>query len=792
MNKRLKRWSAIMSIVLLVNLLVPVGTFADTDEEEKVDIIVTYKDVVSESPDSRLSVYENEQTMKTLPIKTMTVPVSEVERLKEDPNVVSVSLDQPLQLMSDTRELGEHDWNNDMVKAFDAWDDGYTGKGVKVAVFDTGFDGHQDITYAGGHSVFEGEPYTHDHHGHGTHVAGIIGAREGTLHQGIAPDVQLYGVKVFSQEKGGNTSDLIAGIDWAIQEGMDIINMSLGYTNEVPAVHTAIKQAVAQEILVVAASGNGGKADGSGETIEYPAKYDEVIAVASVDKEMKRTNTSATGVENELAAPGHLIGGLAPGNKYVFMSGTSQATPHVTSLAAILMGKHPELSSQQIRALLVEQSLDLGSEGHDRLYGYGLAQYVSSTPPDEEENEESPAENPQEQPSDGKENEGSEDQGSTPPDEEENEESPAEVPQEQPSDGKENKGSENQGSTPPDEEENEESPAEVPQEQPSDGKENEGSEDQGSTPPDEEENEESPAEDPQEQPSDGKENEESKNPDSAPPAGEKEGKQTARVQVKPVNLGGVAIVSNADVASVLDNGTLVVFFDSALDDLTRLALTADQVKELKDRGITLVIAKHDLELVIPHGVFKAGDVVIEFERVVGKGIPYAGQAKSTVYQFKIIQNGQQVRHFDEEIEMGFRVDQEKNVNNLKIYYWNESLNEWEKIGGNYQEGFIVARTNHFSTYTVFDSAVFEETKSGTPISGGKTNGNSTTEGTTNRGTSKNGTGSEPQAEESNEQNNKDGTLPKTATNLYNSLAIGALLLLIGFVLLRKSKRRIVE
>lgn len=690
MNKRLKRWSAIMSIVLLVNLLVPVGTFADTDEEEKVDIIVTYKDVVSESPDSRLSVYENEQTMKTLPIKTMTVPVSEVERLKEDPNVVSVSLDQPLQLMSDTRELGEHDWNNDMVKAFDAWDDGYTGKGVKVAVFDTGFDGHQDITYAGGHSVFEGEPYTHDHHGHGTHVAGIIGAREGTLHQGIAPDVQLYGVKVFSQEKGGNTSDLIAGIDWAIQEGMDIINMSLGYTNEVPAVHTAIKQAVAQEILVVAASGNGGKADGSGETIEYPAKYDEVIAVASVDKEMKRTNTSATGVENELAAPGHLIGGLAPGNKYVFMSGTSQATPHVTSLAAILMGKHPELSSQQIRALLVEQSLDLGSEGHDRLYGYGLAQYVSSTPPDEEENEESPAEVPQEQPSDGK------------------------------------------------------------------------------------------------------ENEESKNPDSAPPAGEKEGKQTARVQVKPVNLGGVAIVSNADVASVLDNGTLVVFFDSALDDLTRLALTADQVKELKDRGITLVIAKHDLELVIPHGVFKAGDVVIEFERVVGKGIPYAGQAKSTVYQFKIIQNGQQVRHFDEEIEMGFRVDQEKNVNNLKIYYWNESLNEWEKIGGNYQEGFIVARTNHFSTYTVFDSAVFEETKSGTPISGGKTNGNSTTEGTTNRGTSKNGTGSEPQAEESNEQNNKDGTLPKTATNLYNSLAIGALLLLIGFVLLRKSKRRIVE
>lgn len=369
-----------LMVILLTHLLFPFGTFA-TAEAEKVDVLVTYEEDSSKLVDAfDRANYENVVVMGALPIITMTVPEQEIERLEGYSNVVSVSIDQPLHLMVEevdsSRELSEYDWNNEMVKAFDAWDDGYTGNGVRVAVLDTGFDEHQDITYAGGHSVFEDDVYTYDYDGHGTHVAGIIGAQKGTTHQGIAPNVELYGVKVFSESTGGTTTDLISGIDWSIQEGMDIINMSLGFTGEVPAVLEAIQEAVEQGILVIAASGNEGNEDGTGEQIEYPAKYDEVIAVASVDQDLSRSTFSAAGPENEVAAPGGFIGGLAPGGSYVAMSGTSQATPHVTALAAILMEKYPQRSNEEIRELLIKKANDLGPEGRDSLYGYGLVQYA--------------------------------------------------------------------------------------------------------------------------------------------------------------------------------------------------------------------------------------------------------------------------------------------------------------------------------------------------------------------------------------------------------------------------------
>src|SRR5690625_1987912 len=182
--------------------------------EEKVDVIVLYKDKVPKTPRIFGSTYENEKVLKSLPIKTMTVPISEFNRLKKDPNVLSVSLDQEVELAESElkeistqelelqRKLGEHDWNNDMIKGFDAWDDGYTGKGIDVAVFDTGFASHPDISYAGGHSVFEGELWSVDHNGHGTHVASIIGANKGTFMQGVSPDANVYGVKVFGEQKG--------------------------------------------------------------------------------------------------------------------------------------------------------------------------------------------------------------------------------------------------------------------------------------------------------------------------------------------------------------------------------------------------------------------------------------------------------------------------------------------------------------------------------------------------------------------------------------------------------------
>ncbi|SDY10424.1 LPXTG-motif cell wall anchor domain-containing protein [Evansella caseinilytica] len=723
----LKVYSAVMIFVLMFNLLLPVGAFAATYLEDKVDVIVTYREEVPEFAPLRLSLYENERSMETLPMVAVTVPVSELEKLQEDPNVLSVSLDQPLYLLTDTRELNADDWNNDMVQAFDAWDDGYTGKNVKVAVLDSGFDEHQDIAYAGGYSVFENESYTYDHDGHGTHVAGIIGATKGTPYQGIAPDVALYGVKVFSEQTGGTTSDLIAGIDWAIQEEMDIINMSLGFSEDVPAVRTAIQEAVAKGVFVVAASGNNGQPDGAGESIEYPAKYQEVIAVAAVNKEMERAEFSATGPENELAAPGRLIGGLAPGNGYVFMSGTSQAAPHVAALAAILMEKYPHFSNQQIRELLIEQSRDLGEDGRDSLYGHGLARYVSeeeepSTLPNDgdekEEDQSEPNEDQQDAPSDENDSE-SGDEASTPPND----------------DGGETEGDQNDSS-------------EDQQDNPSDEQENKESDDQGATPP------------------------------SGNEGGNKERKSEV-VQVRPENQAGAAAVLDETIASVAGNGILIIFFDTSLDELNRFVLTADQVNEIINRGLNIVIAKSDLELIIPAGVFKEGDAVIQFERVAkNKEIPFLDQAKSSVYTFTFFQNGKNIRSFAEEIEMRFRIDEEEDVTSFKVFYWNESLEQWEEIGGDDQDGFIAAKTNHFSTFGVFASDAFEENE--------ETGTGSTPTGDTTTDDASNLTEDDTFVENNDHQNSEGGTLPNTATTIYHWLAAGGLLLLAGFMLLRKS------
>lgn len=214
-----KGLSIVVISIFLLNLFFPIGVFAkDIYVEDEVDVIVLYKEEVPENKKLfgifNTSNHKNESVLSSLPIKTMTVPMSELNRLKNDPNVVSVSLDQEVELAKSKREkvstiefetqrtLRRYDWDNDMIKGFDAWDDGYRGKGIDVAVLDTGFSNHPDITYAGGFSAHEGVAWNLDGDGHGTHVAGIIGAKEGTLTQGIAPEANVYGVKVFNQIVG--------------------------------------------------------------------------------------------------------------------------------------------------------------------------------------------------------------------------------------------------------------------------------------------------------------------------------------------------------------------------------------------------------------------------------------------------------------------------------------------------------------------------------------------------------------------------------------------------------------
>ncbi|MFE0329598.1 type VII secretion-associated serine protease mycosin [Streptomyces sp. NPDC058960] len=258
-----------------------------------------------------------------------------------------------------------------------------TGKGVTVAVIDTGVDSSNrqlSAAVASGSKSYVGGSGTQDLEGHGTRVAGIIAARpmKGTGFEGIAPNAKILSLRYTGGEnKQGNSGTMASAIRDAVAKGVDIINISSDTANKKddPTLRSAVAAAVNAGALIVAAAGNDGADGASADT--FPASYPGVLAVAASDRNDERAFFSQAGDFVDVAAPGVGMVSTVPKGGQCTADGTSFAAPYVAGVAALLKEKHPNWTAAQI-ATRIEQTAQRPGRGPNRFIGWGVVDPVAA------------------------------------------------------------------------------------------------------------------------------------------------------------------------------------------------------------------------------------------------------------------------------------------------------------------------------------------------------------------------------------------------------------------------------
>ncbi|GEM_PF-1675689 len=303
------------------------------------------------------------------------IPADKIEEIAEGNEIVAVWPDR--EVKADLLQ------GVPQVNAQIAWNSGFMGEGIKVAVVDTGIDESHELlrNKVVASANFSDSQTTSDLFGHGTHVAGII-AGNGTI-LGIAPEAVLLNAKVLNDSGAGSLSSVIAGINWAVEQGAQVINLSLGgaYSDINSPLNMAISDAVALGVVVVVSAGNcgqcGSSACGGYSGITTPGNSPEAITVGAVDAQNLHAcfssgeNISGVGIKPDIVAPGVGILSSVP-NGFAKKTGTSMAAPFVSGAAAIVLGAYPMLLPAQIKQFLEEKSTDLGVQGKDVDFGFGL------------------------------------------------------------------------------------------------------------------------------------------------------------------------------------------------------------------------------------------------------------------------------------------------------------------------------------------------------------------------------------------------------------------------------------
>lgn len=302
--------------------------------------------VVAEFPDKTLELdimacphvcaVEEDQVIKWIEATPAALPLSYIDsslaaiKTGDYPDLIPVPSEPKAPVSTEIQ------WGVKRVNAPSAWST-TMGQGVKIGIIDTGMDYyHPDLkaNYAGGYNAIDTTKTPLDDNGHGTHVAGIIGAvSDGVGVVGVAPRVSLYAVKVLNAQGSGAYSAIIDGIQWAVTNKMALVNMSLGSPSGSVAIQKAVEAAYKAGVTLVIAAGND-----SGP-VNYPAKYPQAIAVAASDSTDKIASFSSRGAEIAVIAPGVAINSTYMGGIYKSLSGTSMASPHVAALAALAVAR---------------------------------------------------------------------------------------------------------------------------------------------------------------------------------------------------------------------------------------------------------------------------------------------------------------------------------------------------------------------------------------------------------------------------------------------------------------------
>lgn len=341
-------------------------------------IVIANDDKTAESIENSYSLDSNETAEGTDRVLTGNLTDVQANRLDKRDDIVCIERDA--EIIGDTEyieakiEGKEDNWPEDMVAAENAKSH---GAGIRIAVIDSGVDGNSNfeiedrIDFQSDEQKYYNNSYLFDDMcGHGTAVASIIAGRgENGNVEGIAQNAQIYSVKVLDEDRKATMGKIVRAIYWAIDNDMDIINMSFGTGTYSKALEQAVNDAYAKGILIVAATGNDANAG-----VDYPAAFENVLSVGSVNAKGQVSDFSPRGDSVDVMAPGEGI--MAQSNFGIEMqlSGSSLAAPYVSAIAAALWSKDTSKPAEFIKDLIIKSSKTIEEGGYtDRLVDYEYA-----------------------------------------------------------------------------------------------------------------------------------------------------------------------------------------------------------------------------------------------------------------------------------------------------------------------------------------------------------------------------------------------------------------------------------